>query len=211
VVSFLTGVSLLLCVASVVLWVRSHAVFDDLNRISTSRTPGDYTQHLIRLGSSQGQIIFTRRDIIWPSYNPSFSHVTSTWDQSNGVHFTHEPPVDLDRKFPKQPTERSWELQFARIRFTRIIVDASLDSTDRRNRFKMPYPDYHSPATIGVVLFVPHAYIAALLGTLPVAVLLTRWRRPRRGRCRACSYDLTGNISGVCPECGMAVPGKAGV
>ncbi len=33
------------------------------------------------------------------------------------------------------------------------------------------------------------------------------WRtaRHRRGRCRKCGYDLTGNVSGVCPECGAAV------
>jgi hypothetical protein len=31
------------------------------------------------------------------------------------------------------------------------------------------------------------------------------WRlRPRRvpGTCRHCGYDLTGNVSGLCPECG---------
>ena len=27
-------------------------------------------------------------------------------------------------------------------------------------------------------------------------------RRDRAGRCPACGYDLTGNVSGVCPECG---------
>jgi hypothetical protein len=31
--------------------------------------------------------------------------------------------------------------------------------------------------------------------------LRRRWRR-RRGRCEQCGYDLTGNKSGVCPECG---------
>jgi rubrerythrin len=25
------------------------------------------------------------------------------------------------------------------------------------------------------------------------------------GQCRKCGYDLTGNVSGVCPECGEAV------
>ena len=27
-------------------------------------------------------------------------------------------------------------------------------------------------------------------------------RRARAGRCTACGYDLTGNVSAVCPECG---------
>ena len=30
------------------------------------------------------------------------------------------------------------------------------------------------------------------------------------GRCPTCSYDLTGNTNGVCPECGSALVGKVG-
>lgn len=30
-------------------------------------------------------------------------------------------------------------------------------------------------------------------------------RRARRGLCRSCGYNLTGNVSGICPECGTAV------
>ena len=32
-----------------------------------------------------------------------------------------------------------------------------------------------------------------------------RRRPPPPGHCRKCRYDLTGNTSGVCPECGTAV------
>lgn len=41
--------------------------------------------------------------------------------------------------------------------------------------------------------------------------LLTLWLWPRPGRdaggprCTACGYNLTGNVSGVCPECGVRV------
>jgi len=41
--------------------------------------------------------------------------------------------------------------------------------------------------------------------------LRARARRARRdarvrlGHCAACDYDLTGNVSGVCPECGTRV------
>jgi len=38
--------------------------------------------------------------------------------------------------------------------------------------------------------------------------LLTRWWAPERippGHCQTCGYNLTGNVSGVCPECGEKV------
>ena len=38
-----------------------------------------------------------------------------------------------------------------------------------------------------------------------LTALLVRRRRPRPGRCAECGYDLTGNESGVCPECGRKV------
>lgn len=53
------------------------------------------------------------------------------------------------------------------------------------------------------------------LDLLPIAILLSVWpacaytlarirraMRTRRGQCLECGYDLTGNVSGVCPECG---------
>ena len=38
-----------------------------------------------------------------------------------------------------------------------------------------------------------------------------RRRRARGVLCLSCGYNLTGNVSGVCPECGAAIaaPGKA--
>lgn len=32
------------------------------------------------------------------------------------------------------------------------------------------------------------------------------WWEPGAGRCRSCGYDLTGNTSGTCPECGTPTP-----
>jgi hypothetical protein len=34
---------------------------------------------------------------------------------------------------------------------------------------------------------------------------IRRWERRRRGLCINCGYNLTGNESGVCPECGTGV------
>ena len=47
--------------------------------------------------------------------------------------------------------------------------------------------------------------VASVVAAFPAAAALrTHWRirRTRRGRCPACDYDLTGHLSGVCPECG---------
>jgi hypothetical protein len=45
----------------------------------------------------------------------------------------------------------------------------------------------------------------ALLPALWVLIWWLKRRRSTQGRCPACHYDLTGNTSGVCPECGTAV------
>lgn len=37
---------------------------------------------------------------------------------------------------------------------------------------------------------------------LPSIWLVNNFRLPKRGHCPQCSYNLTGNTSGVCPECG---------
>jgi hypothetical protein len=58
------------------------------------------------------------------------------------------------------------------------------------------------------VLFVPCWMPSLLLAGYP-AITFARWRARRRrrraGRCAKCGYDLTGNVSGVCPECGNKV------
>jgi hypothetical protein len=62
-------------------------------------------------------------------------------------------------------------------------------------------------------LIVPYDYFAAAAAALPIARLALRVGRAADGRGRAraraaknlcprCGYDLTGNVSGVCPECG---------
>ena len=37
---------------------------------------------------------------------------------------------------------------------------------------------------------------------------LKRRRRAPPGHCQKCDYDLTGNESGICPECGTKIPGQ---
>ncbi len=56
---------------------------------------------------------------------------------------------------------------------------------------------------------LPMWSLFTLLATYPTIAFirgpLRRWRRRRRGLCVACGYDLTGNVTGVCSECGEEV------
>jgi predicted amidophosphoribosyltransferase len=49
-------------------------------------------------------------------------------------------------------------------------------------------------------------WLPLLLVGAPTALL---WWRDRRlippGHCQNCGYNLTGNVSGRCPECGQAI------
>ncbi len=60
-------------------------------------------------------------------------------------------------------------------------------------------------------LSLPSPLVAVMLGLPPDVILVWRWRagRVRPGHCNHCGYNLTGNVSGVCPECGTALPGSA--
>jgi hypothetical protein len=49
-------------------------------------------------------------------------------------------------------------------------------------------------------------WLPFLLVALPTAFLFYRdRRRPGPNHCQQCGYNLTGNLSGTCPECGMPV------
>jgi len=57
----------------------------------------------------------------------------------------------------------------------------------------------HWAALVGVPLWVP--LIAASIAALAFA----RSRKTDHGCCSCCGYDLTGNVSGRCPECGTPI------
>lgn len=64
----------------------------------------------------------------------------------------------------------------------------------------MQYSYANAPAWVPTAVFMIYPSIAFIGGPL------RSWRRSRKGLCMNCGYDLTGNESGVCPECGSVVP-----
>ena len=68
--------------------------------------------------------------------------------------------------------------------------------------------DTHRVTHIGLH-YIP---LVGVLATYPIIAMVTfirgplrRYHRRKRGLCVRCGYNLTGNVSGVCPECGTRV------
>ncbi len=66
-----------------------------------------------------------------------------------------------------------------------------------------------------IVVVTPASVIKGFTGSfvvLALALLVCRWlfrTQYARGYCQSCGYSLTGNVSGVCPECGTRVARQA--
>jgi|GEM_PF-3319102 len=73
----------------------------------------------------------------------------------------------------------------------------ALDTTNRSWPFSPVFPG----VIINTLLFALPWY--ALFFGIGAA---RRWNRCRRGLCPRCAYDLAGNTTGVCPECGASSP-----
>ena len=59
-------------------------------------------------------------------------------------------------------------------------------------------------AECGSAYLVLPLWLPLLSLAIPTALLWYRDRRPPRGHCQECGYNLTGNVTGVCPEYGRA-------
>ena len=160
-VNALAGVSLLLCIALVALWVRSYWHGDTLLKYSG---PNAYA-----ISSGRGGICYEHTTMQW-----LFSNTRWRW-------LSDSRPLD-----PRKLTKHWWH----GFGYRSIAIDKGWDRT----------------------YVAPDWALVAFSGLLPVicALGLRKGRRADERMCPSCAYDLTGNTSGVCPECGMPVAGKAG-
>ena len=173
--NFLTLLSLLLCVAVVVLWVRGYYVVD-VPAVITGRSDSSVSvRDEWRAMSGKGVVaVVWQRDVAPPGPlvgrgGPRFSYTSiapsrfavarDTWWQRLGFHYA-----------------------------TSVHRDPALPAWTRHNRS----------------LRVPHWLAVAALGVGPARRLPRLWLERRRrpaGVCPSCGYDLRAT-PGRCPECG---------
>ena len=150
--------------------------------------------------------------------------IWATAVEGNAIVFVLERNELLDPQEPPRPTNRISHFSFDELRCYSAHVDYALPLRGFRWwTFDFTFPDTtvrtddEGVACTEHVLVpgravhanhigIPLWRVAILLAAYPAIALirgpLRRWRRKKRGQCLKCGYDLTGNESGVCPECG---------
>jgi hypothetical protein len=182
----LTAVPLLLCGAVCVLWGLSYRRPDTLHREWNDSSRLVYREDYVV--SADGLV----------------------WVQR---HWRSDPPLDyvisFHRACQRRRSERPWH-------GWQHLSGFSLETPLPRNGweragFYSQRSGRQSPPSVRDYHLIAVPYWAIAAGSLtPLAVrpVARSWRplrRRRRGNvCRGCGYDLTGNVSGVCPECGRA-------
>lgn len=201
--NLVAGASLLILLIMLTLWVRSFWKYD---LVAIRHAPT--AQHPIHLGAE----IVSHKGLI------QLKLFCSTWDRV-------APQIeDYARSTP-------FTLQSEPASRYESFVWIGFDINVKMFRRKYPYPP--GPGTsVGGRLLRPRliqtatasepAIVERYWGVmaphwatgLPAGVLPLIWLRRKRqqrmrircGLCLACGYNLIGNVSGICPECGTAIP-----
>ena len=177
-VNFALVISLVLCTATIVSWVRSYSQSDEMEWMLA----GDSS-------NSIGSLV-------------KFCSASGSLDLE--IHrFTSDVPLDPQPQifeFQGEPAGLRWihrQLWVSRATFFDYfwITDHGVRENPHLIEEKF------SIAT-------PHWFLFIMTLLLPTALLVRKMIRRAAapvGACRVCRYDLTGNASGVCPECGTRI------
>jgi hypothetical protein len=218
VANIVTGLSIVLCLATVILWVGSYRYSEQFCSVGRERG----TVLLTR----EGDFGFYRSDRVSGSWRTKFAHDTISlnypphrwwldtqplerqWGPFTFVVMAPPPAPSAERVAEGEKAERAWQ-----------AVDNAPPPVDRpgrvkRSRMRAAAARAHSvlhPDTAWGVVFPAWLPFAATL-ILPAARAVLAWRPMRRrrliraGLCVRCGYDLRASPD-RCPECGA---GRAG-
>jgi hypothetical protein len=194
--------SFLLCLATVVLWVRSYIVHD---RVSYR----DGTEVWAVTDTRSGWIMLGYRKAVDLPIEPGWSYVR--WKAA-----AWESGLDADDFL----CLHSYATLRGDITVRSVRSEVNAGIFVRETVGGLYYYGPGSPvvlATDASYWFIPFWVLACVFGVLGqrsvrrgVGVLRRLGRVNDPMRCVECRYNLTGNTSGVCPECGTAVAPKAG-
>jgi hypothetical protein len=195
------ALSLLACVATVALWVRSARLADALFRTSVKRPPAQgYDDYA--LWSSAGLLVWQREDVTPSPDDLRVMGEAIVGMEEEGWHYVGPQPA-----FPFYQDEDRW---------LAINVGWSSYHPPRTGFFTEPPAPADNVWRTSSSVWFPHWMLAAATAVLPAfvigrALIAVRRRkaRSRAGACANCGYDLRATV-GRCPECGTTAPSEPG-
>jgi hypothetical protein len=180
-----SALSLLLCVATVVLWIRSFIEAEAFGYSRYQRSEGRSTYIDDSVLSRSGELAYVHSvDRRFEGFRPR-SRQQFGFERLHGTH----GQSSVNESYYNHVIRRRWWL--AGIGWGAVDEQSPLGSKYTARGVSVP-----SWVLLIVTLILPAVWLRSLVG---------RYRRRKLGLCPACAYSLTGNTSGVCPECGTAV------
>jgi hypothetical protein len=180
--TMITVVLLILTAVLIVFWIRSYGAPQTIAVTISDSQPHTRSHHLLnwrRFESRHGEIR-------WRLGQPRSHEISSSGRRTSPGSFRQRKDLGF--------------VAFGRETLG-IDFDTRLPILKARKR----------ESTITCVVIRYWGAVLLLLGMMAVINgqslerLITAPFRTKEGHCRGCGYDLTGNISGVCPECGKPV------
>jgi len=172
-----------------------------------------------QLAASLSLLLCIATSLLWArSYNTAFWLIREDFDASSGatefarIHLaTGRVTIDdtryhLPEELHSLPSGRRWEFYRNPNWFNERRYSPPTWTLWNFDRGKFPYRGPQGIGTytiVGVNLLLP-AFITFFSPILCFIQYLLNKRR-RLGLCPTCHYDLTGNLSGTCPECGTPI------
>jgi hypothetical protein len=184
-VTVVSAVSLPLLIATMALWVASYSRGFYFSRGSYKfyATPAGLKGRWGRAAARQGRAVMQFQ---WATWHSNVRSVPLFFEGSFVAYRRGLLATDGDDPLPS-----AWTAFDCSIR-------SEFDAKDDAN---------YAWAYLMFPLWVPSLAFAAM--SVPALRYFTRFRRMHSsGSCSTCGYNLTGNTSGVCPECGTPVSNK---
>ena len=112
------------------------------------------------------------------------------------IHTYHARILWSLRDREPKPIRRGLKLGFLATLGTVILLAAVLVVLDKQRHADSPI--------LSLGLWAVGLFVGVVIGRRTAAAERRRYRR-LHGLCEGCGYNLTGNTSGACPECGSAI------
>jgi predicted RNA-binding Zn-ribbon protein involved in translation (DUF1610 family) len=179
--------SLMMCVGTLVLWVRSYHHLDAM----TYESPRRDGLHL-SVESVDGWILLQAAVQPAPADLYGFGVHAHSYELASG---------GTDERLKYEEIRWYGCIGIFNDEYEMTVPEAVAEPGEPLPSMVLPYR----------VVYLPDWLVTAVLFALaapPLARAAVRRSRQRRSLCATCGYNLTGNTSGVCPECGTQMTAR---